>query len=71
MIFLDGFTNLLESARFDHALGTLKACFERLFNRERPFVIPVHRYGVAGIIFQQIGRSQGYNIFDCDARCVN
>ena len=52
MIFFDSFANLLQNTKNDHCLGLLKACLilKRIATRERPFVVPVHTYGVSGII---------------------
>ena len=50
MIFFDSFANLLQNTKIDHCLGLLKACLKRIATRERPFVVPVHTYGVSGII---------------------
>ena len=52
MTFFDGFANLLQNTKIDHCLGWLKACLKRIATREAegPFVVPVHTYGVSGII---------------------
>ena len=50
MTFFDGFANLLQNTKIDNCLGLLKACFKRIATREGPFVVPVHTYGVSGII---------------------
>ena len=50
MIFFDSFANLLQNTKIDHCLGLLKACLKRIATPERPFVVPVHTYGVSGII---------------------
>ena len=50
MTFFDGFANLLENTKIDHCVGLFKACFKRIATREGPFVVPVHTYGVSGII---------------------
>ena len=50
MIFFDSFTNLLQNTKIDYCLGLLMACIKRIATRERPFVVPVHTYGVSGSV---------------------